>query len=104
MTMNRYVGKWEEFQYTEHWDLNDCIIDKMMGQEMDLEKALSRNEKMSSLEEEVQRLRAENVGLKSGSQGSVFLQPIGAGGLRPPGSVKKNIRRTTIVKKPAEER
>ena len=80
------------------------IIDKMVGQEMDLEKALSRNEKMASLEEEVQRLRAENVGLKSGSQGSVFLQPMGAGGLRPPGSVKKNIRRTTIVKKPAEER
>ena len=80
------------------------IIEKVMGQEMDLEKALSRNEKMLSLEEEVQRLRAENVGLKSGSQGSVFLQPIGAGGLRPPGSVKKSIRRTTIVKKPAEER
>ena len=27
---SRYVGRWEEWQYEEHWDTNDCIIDMMM--------------------------------------------------------------------------
>ena len=26
----KYVGRWEEWQYEEHWDTNDCIIDMMM--------------------------------------------------------------------------
>ena len=70
------------------------IIDKMLGSEKALEKGLTRNEKMVCLEDEVSKLRAEVVTLKSGGSSKVF-QPASSVPARP-SSVKKESRRVTI--------
>ena len=69
------------------------IIDKMLGSEKALEKGLTRNEKMVCLEDEVSKLRAEVVTLKSGGSSKVF-QPASSVPARP-SSVKKESRRVT---------
>ena len=32
----RYVRQWDEWQYTEHWDINECIVDNMMFHQVSL--------------------------------------------------------------------
>jgi hypothetical protein len=73
------------------------IVDQMIGSERALERALKTNEKMSSLELEVQTLQGELVQLRSGGASSVFMQDSVGSRPRPTGSVKKQ-RRVTIIK------
>ena len=80
---------------TKDMSMTKDIVDKMLGNEKAIERALTTNEKVSSLQEEVERLQAELVQLRSGGSSNVFLQP--PVGSRPTGSVKKN-RRVTIMK------
>jgi len=76
------------------------IIDKVVGKE-GLRQQLDRNEQVTELEEEVARLRAELMELRSGGASKVFLQPpiITAR----PHSVKKAARRTTLLKPVTEQ-
>ena len=77
------------------------LIEKMLGKETTaLETLLSKNERMSWLEEEVDRLKAEILSLRStGGASKVFKAAAPAA----PGSSKKAARRITILKPVTEK-
>merc|ERR1719369_1996113 len=78
------------------------LIEKMLGKEAtNLETLLSKNERMTWLEEEVERLKSELLSLKSvGAASKVFKTAAPAA---PMSSSKKAARRITILKPVAEK-
>ena len=78
------------------------LIEKMLGKEAtDLETLLCKNERMTWLEEEVERLKSELLSLKSvGAASKVFKTAAPAA---PMSASKKAARRITILKPVAEK-
>ena len=78
------------------------LIEKMLGKEAtDLETLLCKNERMTWLEEEVERLKSELLSLRSvGAASKVFKTAAPAA---PMSASKKAARRITILKPVAEK-